>query len=164
MAMKQLSLHVVGANHPNADGSNRRFEILLCVPGEPIELVPEPKNPADPSAIAVVSARHIQIGYLTADRAPWIGSMLRNGRELQAVFQGRHSLEQRSGSGSTEKCPSCPGATGSGTPKSRPKRSISGPTNYRRTIDHGEKKNRRQHSAKRRQHRPELRAVPIEGW
>lgn len=88
MAMKQLSLHVVGANHPNADGSNRRFEILLCVPGEPIELLPEPKNPVDPSAIAVVSARHIQIGYLTADRAPWIGSMLRNGRELQAVFQG----------------------------------------------------------------------------
>lgn len=87
MAMKQLSLHVVGANHSNADGSNRRFEILLCVPGEPIELLPEPKNPADPSAIAVVSARHIQIGYLTADRAPWIGSMLRNGRELQAVFQ-----------------------------------------------------------------------------
>ncbi|MFK3888776.1 HIRAN domain-containing protein [Sphingomonas sp. NPDC079357] len=86
--MKQLSLHVVGANHPNADGSNRRFEILLCVPGEPIELVPEPKNPVDPSAIAVVSARHVQIGYLTADRAPWIGSMLRNGRELQAVFQG----------------------------------------------------------------------------
>lgn len=50
--MKQMSLHVVGANHPNADGGNRRFEILLCVPGEPIELIPEPKNPADPNAIA----------------------------------------------------------------------------------------------------------------
>lgn len=85
--MQQLSLHVVGADHPNADGSNRRFEILLCAPGEPIELVPEPKNPVDPNAIAVFSVRRIQIGYLTADRAPWIGGMLRSGREIRAVFQ-----------------------------------------------------------------------------
>ena len=85
--MKQLSLHVVGANHPNADGGNRRFEILLCVPGEPIDLVPEPKNPADPNAIAVFSNRNVQIGYLTAERAPWIGGMLRNGRPLAAIFQ-----------------------------------------------------------------------------
>ncbi|MGN7159479.1 HIRAN domain-containing protein [Sphingomonas solaris] len=87
--MKQLSLHVVGANHPNADGSNRRFEILLCVPGERIELVPEPKNPADPNAVAVFSVRGVQIGYLTAERAPWIGGMVRLGREIQAVFQER---------------------------------------------------------------------------
>lgn len=87
MAMKQLSLHVVGANHPNADGSNRRFEILLCVPGEKIELVPEPKNPADPNAVAVFSVRGVQIGYLTADRAPWIGGMVRSGREVQVLFQ-----------------------------------------------------------------------------
>lgn len=85
--MQQLSLHVVGADHPNADGGNRRFEILLCAPGEPIELVHEPKNPVDPNAIAVFSVRRIQIGYLTADRAPWIGGMLRNVREIRAVFQ-----------------------------------------------------------------------------
>ena len=85
--MQQLSLHVVGADHPNADGGNRRFEILLCAPGESIELVPEPKNPVDPNAIAVFSDRRIQIGYLTADRAPWIAGMLRNGREIRAVFQ-----------------------------------------------------------------------------
>ena len=85
--MKQLSLHVVGVNYPNADRSNRRFEILLCAPGEPIELVPEPKNKADLNAIAVFSVRRVQIGYLTADRAPWIGGMLRSGREIKAAFQ-----------------------------------------------------------------------------
>lgn len=85
--MKQLSLHVVGANYPNADGGNRRFEILLCAPGKPIELVPEPKNKVDRNAIAVFSVRRVQIGYLTADRAPWIGGMLRTGREIQAAFQ-----------------------------------------------------------------------------
>lgn len=41
----------------------------------------------DLNAIAVFSARAVQIGYLTADRAPWIGGMLRNGREMRAVFQ-----------------------------------------------------------------------------
>ena len=85
--MKQMSLHVVGANHPNADGGNRRFEILLCVPGEEVDLIPEPKNPADPNAIAVFSSRRVQIGYLTADRAPWIGGMLRNGRPVTSIFQ-----------------------------------------------------------------------------
>lgn len=85
--MKQLSLHVVGAKHPSADGSNRRFEILLCVPGENVELVPEPRNPADSNAIAVFTSRNVQIGYLTADRAPWICGMLRNSRPIKAIFQ-----------------------------------------------------------------------------
>ena len=83
----ELSLAIVGAAHANADGSNRRFEILLCVPGETVALVPEPRNKADPHAIAVFSARGIQIGYVTAERAPWIGSKMAAGAELEAVFQ-----------------------------------------------------------------------------
>ena len=85
--MRELSLHVVGADHPNRGGGNRRFEILLCTPGEAVALVPEPRNPVDPNAVMVVSARGVQIGYLTADRAAWIGAMLRQGREVAAVFQ-----------------------------------------------------------------------------
>ena len=83
----ELSLAIVGAAHANADGSNRRFEILLCAPGEPIGLVPEPTNRADPHAIAVFSMRGVQIGYVTAERAPWIGSKLAAGADLRAVFQ-----------------------------------------------------------------------------
>ena len=85
--MRELSLHVVGADHPNRGGGNRRFEILLCRPGEAVTLVPEPRNPVDPNAVRVLSARGVQIGYLTADRAAWIGAMLRQGREVAAVFQ-----------------------------------------------------------------------------
>ena len=85
--MRQLSLYVVGAGHPNKRGCDRRFEILLCVPGEPVDLVPEPRNPADPNAVAVFSVRGVQIGYVTAERAPLVGGMLRAGREVQAVFQ-----------------------------------------------------------------------------
>jgi len=88
MPIRELSLHVVGAAFPNRKGGgDRRFEILLCRPGEPVELRPEPRNPADPNAVAVFSARGVQIGYLTAERAPWVGGMIRDGRPLVALFQ-----------------------------------------------------------------------------
>jgi len=84
-----LSLAIVGADYPNKRGPSRRFEIALCATGDPVELRPEPKNPADPRAVAVFSARGVQLGYLTAERAPWIGGMLAQGRELQAIFQAK---------------------------------------------------------------------------
>ena len=87
MPITELSLAVVGAAHPNKDGGNRRSEIIFCTPGEPVELRPEPKNPVDPQAVAVFSARSFQIGYLTAERAPWIGAMLKEGRPVLAIFQ-----------------------------------------------------------------------------
>lgn len=88
MALTALSLAIAGIQHPNRRGPSRGFELRLCIPGEPVELRPEPGNPADPLAVAIYSARGIQLGYVTAERAPWIGAMIRNGREVQAIFQG----------------------------------------------------------------------------
>jgi hypothetical protein len=84
-----MSLAVVGVAYPNEDKSksNRRFEIKLCVPGDPVDLRPEPKNKHDPSAVAVFSERGVQIGYVTAERCGRIGAMIREGRELLAIFQ-----------------------------------------------------------------------------
>ena len=83
-----LSLAVVGAAYPNKGKSPaRRFEIALCVPGELVDLRPEPENPADEYAVAVYSQRDVQLGYLTAERAPWIGKLIRGGREVRAIFQ-----------------------------------------------------------------------------
>lgn len=82
----ELSLAVVGAEHPNKDGGNRRSEIIFCDRGEPVELVPEPKNKVDPQAVMVLSARGFQIGYLTAERAPWIGAKIRAGEPVTAIF------------------------------------------------------------------------------
>lgn len=82
-----ISLAVVGVNHPNRDGSNRRFEIALCRPGERVELRPEPKNRADERAVAVFSIRNVQLGYLTAERCGRIGAIIRSGREVRAAFQ-----------------------------------------------------------------------------
>jgi hypothetical protein len=87
MAITTLSLAVVGADYPNKRGPGRRFEIKVCKPGEPIELRPEPKNVADRRAIAVFSVRGVQLGYLSAERCGWIGSMIANDREVVAIFQ-----------------------------------------------------------------------------
>lgn len=87
-ALPAMSLAVVGAQFPNADGSNRRFETLLCPPGEAVELRPEPTNKHDPLAIAVYSARGVQIGYVSAERCGRIGQLMRLGHEVQAIFQG----------------------------------------------------------------------------
>lgn len=85
--MRTLSLVVVGVDYPNKRGPARRFELELCAPGDPVELAPEPKNPKDPHAIMVMSERGVQLGYLTAERAPWIGSMMARGTEIRAIFQ-----------------------------------------------------------------------------
>ena len=85
--LPERSLAVVGADHPNKKGPGRRFEIAVCAPGELIRLEREPKNPADPHAVAVFSARDVQLGYLRAEQAAWIGGMILNGREVVAVFQ-----------------------------------------------------------------------------
>lgn len=88
--MRELTLVVVGIDHPNADKvrSSRRMELLLSPPGEPVELRLEPKNPHDPHAVSVWSRRGVQTGYLSAERAPWIGARLRAGEPYEAVFQG----------------------------------------------------------------------------
>lgn len=91
---RTLSLAIVGIVHPNKRGPTRRFELTAMHPGEPVELALEPKNPADPNAVMVLSARGIQLGYITAERAPWIGGMIRAGRELRAIYQG---LDQHCG-------------------------------------------------------------------
>lgn len=87
---RHLSIAVVGADFPNKRGPARRFEIALCKPGERIELRPEPRNPADARAVAVFSARGIQIGYVPAERAALVGAALREGL-MTAIFQSASS-------------------------------------------------------------------------
>ncbi|WP_367349692.1 HIRAN domain-containing protein [Sphingobium yanoikuyae] len=86
MTLPSMSLAIVGSAHKNSDGSDRRAEIDACMPGEPIDLVLEPDNEFDCHAIAVYSSRAVQIGYVRADRAPRIGSLL-GSTEVRAIFQ-----------------------------------------------------------------------------
>lgn len=86
--LRQQSLAIVGIGFPNEKGPTRLFELKLCMPGEPVELRPEPKNPFDEHAIAVFSCRGIQLGYLKSERAVLIGTLWRNGHTTTAIFQG----------------------------------------------------------------------------
>lgn len=86
--MDELTLSIVGIDFPNPDksGSSRRMEIMMCHPGDSVELRPEPRNTFDSNAIAVWSERGVQIGYLTAERAPFVGKRMQS-EEMVAVFQ-----------------------------------------------------------------------------
>lgn len=76
---------------PNEDKSksNRRMECLLCAPGELVELRLEPKNSYDENAVAIWSERGVQLGYVSAERAPLIGKRIGQD-EVTAVFQAMH--------------------------------------------------------------------------
>jgi len=81
-------LLIVGADFPNKGKSpGRRFEIALCAPGDPLELRPEPDNPADEHAIAVYSERGVQLGYISSQRAVRIAQLFRQGHTITAIFQ-----------------------------------------------------------------------------
>ncbi|MGY2735191.1 HIRAN domain-containing protein [Sphingomonas sp. UYP23] len=89
MDERELSLAVVGIGYDNDRKSkgDRRFEMMLCAPGDPIELRREPKNKHDKHAVAVFTERGTQLGYLTAERAPWIGGKILAGEEYVAIYQ-----------------------------------------------------------------------------
>lgn len=87
MPITTFSLAVVGVAHPNKRGPSRKFAIDLCRPGDPVQLVPEPKNPKDPRAVMVMNNQGMQMGYITAERAPWIGRMIRDGLDLKPIYQ-----------------------------------------------------------------------------
>ena len=76
--MDELTTSIVGMDFPNEDKSksNRRMECMMCAPGDPVELRPEPKNPFDENAVAIFSDRGAQLGYVSAERAPLIGKRL----------------------------------------------------------------------------------------
>lgn len=86
--MQEMTLAIAGIDFANTDGSNRRSEAMMTLPGEPITLRPEPRNKHDANAIAIVSPRGVQLGYVSAERAPYIGARLRRGEAVAAGFQG----------------------------------------------------------------------------
>lgn len=113
---REFSLIVVGADYPNRRGPARRFEIEICRPGEPVELRLERTNPADPRAIAVYSARGIQIGYIQAERAQLVGTLLARHSASASVFQAKHRAGAIIRLNTAGKTPSLPVRTASPPP------------------------------------------------
>lgn len=86
--MQERTLAVVGIDFANADGSNRRSEAMMTLPGDPVDLRPEPRNAHDGNAVAVIGPRGVQFGYVNAERAPFVAARLARGEEAAAIFQG----------------------------------------------------------------------------
>lgn len=87
MGWNDFSLPARGERFDNEDGTSRQEELARCRPGEPVRLVREPDNPHDPAAVAIVSSRGVQLGYVPADRAVWIGSKIDRGYDVRAIVE-----------------------------------------------------------------------------
>ncbi|WCT73957.1 HIRAN domain-containing protein [Sphingomonas naphthae] len=89
VAPTSLSLAVVGVKYDAKRGPTRRFAIELCRPGDPVELVPEPKNPEDQYAVTVLNGQGMMMGYITAERAPLVSGLIGRGAPVKAIFQAQ---------------------------------------------------------------------------
>jgi hypothetical protein len=85
MGMNDFRLAVVGGYYDNPDGSSRQAELAICQPGEPARMVREHDNEHDPRAVAVFSARGVQVGYLPRDRAAWLCGKFDRGYDIRAI-------------------------------------------------------------------------------
>lgn len=86
-----------GEGFSNADGSCRQAEINRLRPGDPITLTREPQNRRDPKAVALISGRGIQIGYLNRDIARLVAPVL-DGQQTMVASVERVQCRTRPGS------------------------------------------------------------------
>jgi len=79
-------MNVVGESYNNEDGSSRQKIISSLYPGDIITLKPEPNNPYDNHAVAVISKKG-QIGYLPQGRCHDVFNALQKGEPVQASIE-----------------------------------------------------------------------------
>jgi len=75
---------IVGEAQTNRDGSDRQKIIAHCKAGQAVRLRREPKNPHDPNAVAVVTTKGGQIGYLSRADAASVVSLFDDGVKTSA--------------------------------------------------------------------------------
>lgn len=82
-----FSLPACGEYYDNEDGSSRQAELARCEPGDWLQLVREPENPHDPLAVGIFTTRGVRVGYLSRERAGWIGSKIDRGYDVRAIVE-----------------------------------------------------------------------------
>ena len=75
---------VVGVTKLNRNGSDRQRIIRRCRVGEFLDLIPEPDNPYDESAVKVCRMTGEQLGYLAAGIAAQLHGQIARGRHIDA--------------------------------------------------------------------------------
>jgi len=77
---------VAGVTHENRDGTSRQEILKRCEVRELLQLVPEPDNPVDPDAIAVLRQNGQQLGYLDKRLASETHNRIKKGEHWQAML------------------------------------------------------------------------------
>jgi hypothetical protein len=90
MAHREIRTKIVGVSH----GDRQKLIKKHARPGLPVELVPEPKNPVNPRAVAVYVKqvrrfrrdKQHHLGYLTDERAELIQDYWQKKRNVTAII------------------------------------------------------------------------------
>jgi HIRAN domain-containing protein len=77
---------VAGVIHVNRDGTSRQEILKRCESREPLRLVPEPDNPVDRDAIAVLRTNGEQLGYLDRRLAGETHTRMQKGERWEAML------------------------------------------------------------------------------
>ena len=83
-----------GLTFPNPDGSNRQEIARSLDEGDELQLSPEPENPYDRNAIALLAPDGRQVGYCETRLAAELVSRLRRGFQLRAFVR---AVRERNG-------------------------------------------------------------------
>lgn len=73
---------VVGVSKRNDNGGSRQQLLSMCTVGDTVRLVPQPDNPYDPKAVAVIHPAVGQLGYLGSDTARDLWKWLQSNRPI----------------------------------------------------------------------------------
>ena len=80
---REFHSKVTGVSHTNIDGVSRQDIIRDLSVGTPLLLKPEPDNPFDPNAIALLTPGGVQVGYVRSELAAELRSQLLRGDRVE---------------------------------------------------------------------------------
>ena len=81
-----IDVDIVGESFDNRDGTSRQAELRRCEALETASVTRERDNPVSQDAVAVFSARGVQIGYIGKSRSVTIGEALDDGRVESCII------------------------------------------------------------------------------
>ena len=84
MTVRHFHTKVVGVTYRNDDGTHRQDIVVTLQPRQPLRLVHQPDNRKDSNAIAVMTRRGQQVGYLRSELAASVAEDLQEGKPVRA--------------------------------------------------------------------------------
>lgn len=83
---RTYEIELKGEYYENADGSSRQEEIARCRKGDKVFLKHRPRNEHSSTAIAVLSERSVQIGFVAQEQSIWLLKYVNEDRVTRSVI------------------------------------------------------------------------------